>query len=116
MAESTSTKSSHGEPSHGPGCDHDHAGHDHDHAGHEHDHAGHEHDHAGHEHDHAGHHHDHAHLEHGPLPTDGHTHEPVDARGYSAAEAKQVRRLKWVLGTVSTFFVWELVGASSRSA
>jgi cobalt-zinc-cadmium efflux system protein len=118
VADSTSTKPSHGEPSHGPGCDHGHAGHDHGHAGHDHGHAGHDHGHAGHDHGHAGHDHGHAghdhgpiHLEHGPLPTDGHTHEPVDARGYSAAEAKQVRRLKWVLGTVSTFFVWELVGA-----
>jgi len=58
------------------------------------------------------HEHDHAHAH-------AHDHSSVASRkgSFSEAEAKQARRLKWVLGTVSSFFVVEFAGARlARSA
>ncbi len=94
-------------PGASPPADHEHDAHadpaGHDPAGHEHDaHADHDpagHDPAGHDpagHDHAGH--DHA----------GHDHAPAS---FSGPEEKQAKRLRWVLATVSVFFVVEFAGA-----
>ncbi len=71
--------------------------------------------HEGHAHEghaHEGHAHEgHAHEGHAH---EGHAHEGSDEGGagrFSAMEAKQVGRLKWVLGTVSVFFLVEFAGA-----
>jgi cobalt-zinc-cadmium efflux system protein len=87
--------------------DHDHAEHGHDHAEHGH---GLEHEH-GHEHGHeksAG-----AHV-HGPGCNHDHVPASVEAKekpAFNAQEAKQARRLSWVLAITSCFVVVEYMGA-----
>jgi cobalt-zinc-cadmium efflux system protein len=66
----------------------------------------------------SGHVHVHPH-QHGSSCSHGHEDEPSKGKKgtFSEAEAKQARRLKWVLGTVSSFFVVEFAGARlARSA
>ncbi|MFO0662682.1 MAG: cation diffusion facilitator family transporter [Polyangiaceae bacterium] len=69
----------------------------------------HDHDHD-HGHDHAHHHHDHGHEKHGH--GDSGASKSDEHPSFNKTEARQARRLTWVLGLTTLFFFVEYVGAT----